>query len=116
MDSANKAIVVYLNKDLNLTKATFSDDTSGATTVVAGNGIAITPKNGGTDSQVKLTTDGLSNGGKQITKVQSGLYDTTQNKPVDISTITTSNPMLQNAATIGDLQTVSNGVKTELTD
>lgn len=116
VDSANKAIVVSLNKDLNLNKATFTDDTSGATTVVAGNGIAITPKNGGTDSQVKLTTDGLSNGGKQITNVQSGLYDTTQNKPVDISTITTSNPMLQNAATIGDLQTVSNGVKTELTD
>lgn len=116
VDSANKAIVVSLNKDLNLNKATFTDDTSGATTVVAGNGIAITPKNGGTDSQVKLTTDGLSNGGKQITNVQSGLYDTTQNKPIDISTITTSNPMLQNAATIGDLQTVSNGVKTELTD
>lgn len=115
VDSANKAIVVSLNKDLNLNKATFTDDTSGATTVVAGNGIAITPKNGGTDSQVKLTTDGLSNGGKQITNVQSGLYDTTQNKPVDISTITTSNPMLRNAATIGDLQTVSNGVTTTLT-
>ena len=115
VDSANKVIVVSLNKDLNLNKATFTDDTSGATTVVAGNGIAITPKNGGTDSQVKLTTDGLSNGGKQITNVQSGLYDTTQNKPVDISTITTSNPMLRNAATIGDLQTVSNGVTTTLT-
>lgn len=115
VDSANKAIVVSLNKDLDLNKATFTDDTSGATTVVAGNGIAITPKNGGTDSQVKLTTDGLSNGGKQITNVQSGLYDTTQNKPVDISTITTGNPVLQNAATIGDLQTVSKGVTTTLT-
>lgn len=115
VDSANKAIVVSLNKDLDLNKATFTDDTSGATTVVADNGIAITPKNGGTDSQVKLTTDGLSNGGKQITNVQSGLYDTTQNKPVDISTITTGNPVLQNAATIGDLQTVSKGVTTTLT-
>ena len=115
VDSANKAIVVSLNKDLNLNKATFTDDTSGATTVVAGNGIAITPKNGGTDSQVKLTTDGLSNGGKQITNVQSGLYDTAQNKPVDISSIATGSSMLQNAATIGDLQTVSNGVKTDLT-
>ncbi|WP_279002389.1 ESPR-type extended signal peptide-containing protein, partial [Acidaminococcus fermentans] len=116
VDSANKAIVVSLNKDLNLNKATFTDDTSGATTVVAGNGIAITPKNGGTDSQVKLTTDGLSNGGKQITNVQSGLYDTDQNKPVDISTIATGSSMLQNAATIGDLQTVSNGVNKALTN
>jgi hypothetical protein len=116
VDSANKAIVVSLNKDLNLNKATFKDDVSGATTVIDGKGIAITPKSGSTDSQVKLTTDGLSNGGKQITNVQSGLYDTTQNKPVDISTITTSNPMLQNAATIGDLQTVSNGVNTALTN
>lgn len=115
VDSANKAIVVALNKDLNLNKATFTDSTSGATTVIDGKGIAITPKNGSTDSQVKLTTDGLSNGGKQITNVQSGLYDTTQNKPVDISTITTGNPMLQNAATIGDLQTVSNGLTTTLT-
>ena len=115
VDSANKAIVVALNKDLNLNKATFTDSTNGATTVIDGKGIAITPKNGSTDSQVKLTTDGLSNGGKQITNVQSGLYDTTQNKPVDISTITTSNPMLQNAATIGDLQTVSNGLTTTLT-
>ena len=115
VDSANKAIVVALNKDLNLNKATFTDGASGATTVIDGKGIAITPKNGRTDSQVKLTTEGLSNGGKQITNVQSGLYDTTQNKPVDISTITTSNPMLQNAATIGNLQTVSNGLTTTLT-
>lgn len=115
-DSANKAIVVSLNKDLNLNKATFTDGTSGATTIVDGNGIVVTPKQGSDADKVKLTTDGLSNGGKQITNVQSGLYDTAQNKPVDISTITADSPMLQNGATIGDLQTVSNGVKTELTD
>ena len=114
-DSANKAIVVSLNKELNLKKTTLTDGTTGATTVVDGNGVVITPKQGSDADKVKLTTDGLSNGGKQITNVQSGLYDTTQNKPVDISTITTSNSMLQNAATIGDLQTVSNGVKTDLT-
>ena len=116
-DTSGKAISIGLSKILtDMTSATFKDSTTGATTVIDGKGIAITPQNGSTDGQVKLTTDGLSNGGKQITNVQSGLYDTTQNKPVDISTITTSNPMLQNAATIGDLQTVSNGVKTELTD
>lgn len=113
-DSANKAIVVSLNKELNLTKTTLTDGT-GATTVVDGNGVVITPKQGTDADKVKLTTDGLSNGGKQITNVQSGLYDTAQNKSVDISTIAAGSSMLQNAATIGDLQTVSNGVKTDLT-
>lgn len=115
-DSVKKAIVVSLNKDLNLNKATFTDGTSGATTIVDGNGIVVTPKQGADADKVKLTTDGLSNGGKQITNVQSGLYDTAQNKPVDISTITADSPMLQNGATIGDLQTVRNGLKTELTN
>ena len=115
-DTTGKAITFGLSKELkDMTSATFKDATTGAMTVIDGKGIAITPKSGSTDSQVKLTTDGLSNGGKQITNVQSGLYDTTQNKPVDISTITTGNPMLQNAATIGDLQTVSNGLTTTLT-
>lgn len=114
-DSANKAIVVSLNKELNLTKMTLTDGTTGATTVVDGNGVVVTPKQGADADKVKLTTDGLSNGGKQITNVQSGLYDTAQNKSVDISTIAAGSSMLQNAATIGDLQTVSNGVNTDLT-
>ncbi len=116
-DTTGKAITIGLSKELkDMTSATFKDATTGAMTVIDGKGIAITPQNGSTNGQVKLTTDGLSNGGKQITNVQSGLYDTAQNKPVDISTITAGSPMLQNGATIGDLQTVSNGVKTELTD
>lgn len=115
--TTGKAITIGLSKTLtDMTSATFKDDTTGATTVIDGKGIAITPQNGSTDSQVKLTTDGLSNGGKQITNVQSGLYDTAQNKPVDISTINAGSSMLQNAATIGDLQTVSNGVNTALTN
>lgn len=114
--TGKESITIGLSKTLtDMTGATFKDGTTGFTTIIDGKGIAITPQNGSTDSQVKLTTDGLSNGGKQITNVQSGLYDTTQNKPVDISTITTGNPMLQNAATIGDLQTVSNGLTTTLT-
>lgn len=116
-DTTGKAISIGLSKTLtDMTSATFKDVATGATTVIDGKGIAITPQNGSTDGQVKLTTDGLSNGGKQITNVESGLYDMAQNKPVDISTITADSPMLQNGATIGDLQTVSNGVKTELTD
>lgn len=116
-DTTGKAISIGLSKTLtDMTSATFKDVATGATTVIDGKGIAITPQNGSTDGQVKLTTDGLSNGGKQITNVESGLYDMAQNKPVDISIITADSPMLQNGATIGDLQTVSNGVKTELTN
>ena len=107
VDSANKAIVVALNKDLNLNKATFTDSTSGATTVIDGKGIAITPKNGSTDSQVKLTTDGLSNGGKQITNVLSGLNGTELAKA--------EGDTLNHAATIGDLQAAAKGV-TDMAD
>ena len=105
-DSANKAIVVSLNKELNLTKTTLTDGT-GATTVVDGNGVVITPKQGTDADKVKLTTDGLSNGGKQITNVQSGLTGTTIKDA--------AGDVLNHAATIGDLKTVSNGVKTDLT-
>lgn len=107
-DTTGKAITIGLSKTLSdMTSATFKDGTTGSTTVIDGKGIAITPQNGVTDSQVKLTTDGLSNGGKQITNVQSGLTGTTiENAAGDA---------LNHAATIGDLQTVSNGVKTDLT-
>lgn len=116
-DTAGKAITIGLSRTLtDMTSATFKDGTSGTTAIVDGKGIVVTPNQGSEADQVKLTADGLSNGGKQITNVQSGLYDTAQNKPVDISAITAGSSMLQNAATIGDLQTVSNGVKTELTD
>lgn len=116
-DTADKSITIGLSRTLtDMTSATFKDGTSGATAVVDGNGIVVTPNQGSEADKVKLTADGLSNGGKQITNVKSGLYDTAQNKPVDISTITAGSSMLQNGATIGDLQTVSNGVKTELTD
>lgn len=106
-DSANKAIVVSLNKELNLTKTTLTDETTGATMVVDGNGVVITPKQGSDADKVKLTTDGLSNGGKQITNVQSGLTGTTIKDA--------TGDVLNHAATIGDLKTVSNGVKTDLT-
>lgn len=105
-DSANKAIVVSLNKELNLTKTILTDGTV-ATTVVDGNGVVITPKQGTDADKVKLTTDGLSNGGKQITNVQSGLTGTTIKDA--------AGDVLNHGATIGDLQTVSNGVKTDLT-
>lgn len=107
VDSANKAIVVSLNKELNLNKATFTDNTSGAKTVIDGKGIAITPQNSSTDNQVKLTTDGLSNGGKQITNVLSGLNGTELAKA--------EGDTLNHAATIGDLQAAAKGV-TDMAD
>lgn len=107
VDSANKAIVVALNKDLNLNKATFTDGASGATTVIDGKGIAITPQNGSTDNQVKLTTDGLSNGGKQITNVLSGLNGTELAKAEGAT--------LNHAATIGDLKEAAK-VVTDMAD
>ena len=108
-DTSGKAISIGLSKILtDMTSATFKDDTTGATTVIDGKGIAITPQNGSTDSQVKLTTDGLSNGGKQITNVQSGLTGTTiENAAGDV---------LNHGATIGDLKTVSTGISTDVTN
>lgn len=108
-DTSGKAITIGLSKTLtDMTSATFKDDTTGATTVIDGKGIAITPQNGSTDSQVKLTTDGLSNGGKQITNVQSGLTGTTiENAAGDV---------LNHGATIADLKTVSTGISTDVTN
>lgn len=108
-DTTGKAITIGLSKTLtDMNSATFKDAATGAATVIDGKSIAITPQNGSTDGQVKLTTDGLSNGGKQITNVQSGLTGTTiENAAGDV---------LNHGATIGDLKTVSNGVKTELTN
>lgn len=101
-DSANKAIVVSLNKELNLTKTTLTDGTTGATTVVDGNGVVITPKQGSDADKIKLTTDGLSNGGKQITNVLSGLNGT--------ELVKAEGDTLKHAATIGDLQAAAKDV------
>lgn len=107
-DTTSKAITIGLSKTLSdMTSATFKDGTTGSTTVIDGKGIAITPQNGGTGSQVKLTTDGLSNGGKQITNVLSGLNGTELAKA--------EGDTLNHAATIGDLQAAAKGV-TDMAD
>ena len=106
--TTSKAITIGLSKTLSdMTSATFKDGTTGSTTVIDGKGIAITPQNGGTGSQVKLTTDGLSNGGKQITNVLSGLNGTELAKA--------EGDTLNHAATIGDLQAAAKGV-TDMAD
>ena len=102
-DTTGKAITIGLSKTLkDMTSATFKDGTTGATTVIDGKGIAITPQNGSMGSQVKLTTEGLSNGGKQITNVLSGLNGT--------ELVKAEGDTLKHAATIGDLQAAAKDV------
>ena len=77
-------------------------------TVQNGNGITITPSTlGAGKSAVSLTDKGLSNGGNQITHVDSGLKDATGN-PVDLATA--SGDVLNNAVNVGDLKNVQNAV------
>ncbi|MFV0616581.1 YadA-like family protein [Megasphaera sp. WILCCON 0056] len=116
-DTTGKSITIGLSKTLtDMTSATFKDDTTGSTTVIDGKGLGITPQNGSETSQVKLTVAGLDNGGNQIVDVKSGLYDAAQNKQMDINDIAEGSAMLNHAATIADLKTVSNGISTDVTN
>ncbi|WP_432646655.1 S-layer homology domain-containing protein [Mitsuokella sp.] len=98
---------IKLAKDLQglnsvTTQTTDNDGNVINKTVQNGDGVTITPKGKTEDKdKISLTTNGLSNGGKQITYVASGLGDTK-----DISTITDS-ATLQNAVNVGDLQKVA---------
>lgn len=106
-DTADKSITIGLSRTLtDMTSATFKDGTSGATAVVDGNGIVVTPNQGSEADKVKLTADGLSNGGKQITNVKSGL-DGTALKDA-------AGEVLNHGATITDLKTVSSDISTEV--
>lgn len=106
-DTADKSITIGLSRTLtDMTSATFKDGTSGATAVVDGKGIVVTPNQGSEADQVKLTADGLSNGGKQITNVKSGL-DGTALKDA-------AGEVLNHGATITDLKTVSSDISTEV--
>ena len=106
-DTADKSITIGLSRTLSdMTSATFTDGTTRATAVVDGNGIVVTPNQGSEADKVKLTADGLSNGGKQITNVKSGL-DGTALKDA-------AGEVLNHGATIADLKTVSSGISTEV--
>lgn len=108
-DTIGKTITLGLSRTLtDMTSATFKDDATDAATVIDGKGIAITPKNGTEGSQVKLTAEGLSNGGKQITNVKSGLDGT--------ALADAAGDVLNHAATIADLKTVSTGISTDVTN
>lgn len=108
-DTIGKTITLGLSRTLtDMTSATFKDDATDAATVIDGKGIAITPKNGTEGSQVKLTAEGLSNGGKQIINVKSGLDGT--------ALADAAGDVLNHAATIADLKTVSTGISTDVTN
>ena len=85
-------------------------DKDGNTTKVDGNGITITPKNDPANP-VKLTKDGLNNGGNAITNVAGNLdgakKDTTSPKTSSTGPSTTDLPnIVNNAATVGDVLNV----------
>ncbi|MDE8033936.1 YadA-like family protein [Actinobacillus equuli subsp. equuli] len=70
------SLAVKLAKTLNgLTSATFTNNGQG-NTVINGNGVTITPANGGADKTVSLTDKGLNNGGNTITNVAAGVNKT----------------------------------------
>jgi len=94
---------------------TTTKDKDGNTTKVDGNGITITPKNDPANpandkNPVKLTKDGLDNGGNKITNITSGLDKITTGPAkdlVDLSKPTNgSTPKVSDntAATVGDLR------------
>ncbi|WP_249357472.1 YadA-like family protein [Mannheimia varigena] len=119
-DGSDK-LEIQLNKDLkNLNSATFApkdgadgQPTEGPTTVVNNNGITITPKdgnNGADDKAVKLTEDGLDNGGNQVVNVDSGLKDKDGNT-VDLKNA--SGDVLNNAVNVGDLKNTAEKISTD---
>ena len=95
--NSGKDITVALNKDIAL------DSVTTGNTVMNNDGITI----GSGDNAVSLTDKGLSNGGNQITNVESGLTDADGNK---IALKDASGDMLKNVANIGDLQEVNTNV------
>ena len=77
-------------------------------TTINNGGVTITPTGVTEDKEkISLTDKGLSNGGKQITHVDSGLKDADGNK-VELKDAT--GDVLNNAVNVGDLQKVQNAV------
>ncbi|WP_208107260.1 beta strand repeat-containing protein [Mesocricetibacter intestinalis] len=103
----NGSLVVKLAKDLaNLTSVTTTGDNG--TTKVDGDGITISPTAPGEGKgDVKLTGNGLDNGGNTITNVSSNLAGTDNNTTAAPTTLadgnTLDNATLSNGATLGDV-------------
>ncbi|HHW7570637.1 TPA: YadA-like family protein [Mannheimia haemolytica] len=106
----DNTITVALAKDLTgLNSATFG--TEGDSTVINKDGVTIAKKdpNDATKSNVTLTEDGLSNGGNQITNVDSGLKDK-NGQPVDLKDA--EGDVLNNAVNVGDLKNTAENLST----
>lgn len=72
-----------------MTSATFKDTATGNTTVMNGNGIAITQAVGATPANpVSLTKDGLNNGNNQI---KGGALGTEPTDAVNVAQLNASN-------------------------
>ncbi|QLB15550.1 hypothetical protein A6B39_08830 [Mannheimia granulomatis] len=108
---ANNTITVALAKDLaGLNSAKFGTDSD--STVINKDGVTIAKKdpNDATKSNVTLTEDGLSNGGNQITNVDSGL------KGQDGQTVELKDAagnVLKNAVNVGDLKNIAEKISTD---
>ncbi|VEI74662.1 Haemagglutinin [Mannheimia haemolytica] len=106
----DNTITVALAKDLTgLNSATFG--TEGDSTVINKDGVTIAKKdpNDANKSNVTLTEDGLSNGGNQITNVDSGLKDK-NGQPVDLKDA--EGDVLNNAVNVGDLKNTAENLST----
>lgn len=96
--------------DLTSVTTVTKDDKGNKTseTVQNGNGITIIPSTlGAGKTTVSLTDNGLSNGGNQITHVDSGLKDAAGHE-VELKNAT--GDVLNNAVNVGDLKNVQNAV------
>ena len=93
---------VALKRDLNVDSVT-----AGNTTVNNGGVTIKSPTIGNPNNTVNLTANGLSNGGKQITNVASGLNGRTV---AQIKAEGSKAAEWNNAATVGDLTQVENNV------
>ena len=93
---------VALKRDLNVDSVT-----AGNTTVNNGGVTIKSPTTGNPNNTVNLTANGLSNGGKQITNVASGLNGRTV---AQIKAEGNKAAEWNNAATVGDLTQVENNV------
>ncbi|AHG78830.1 autotransporter/adhesin [Mannheimia varigena USDA-ARS-USMARC-1388] len=123
VNSKDGKLSVQLAKDLkDLNSATFKpqdgengQEGEGPTTVVNNNGVTITPKDGTDGKAVKLTEDGLDNGGNQIVNVKSGIdgvngQDGQPVKSVNDLTKEQLDKVGTNAANINDVRNATDGL------
>ena len=121
--TGDATMYLKLAKDLkNLNSSTYTTETTGEgdqqktttyTTIINGKGLTIQSGEQGSTTSTSgpsITIDGINGGGKQITNVGNGI---TTDKD---GNYTISDADKTNAANIGDVQTIVNDAKKDLTD